>query len=433
MKRRHDPVLGWLRVACAMTVSPFCIAASAEPSGRAISCKPGVDWVLPPAPSNARTDTFPELPRPCPTGQVPVSSGRAGPKGSPGKRSEVTSADGGVSYHYAGVYQFVPASGALGASVQWGQYQPTVLSADSHSLAEISVETSDSKQIAEVGWTVDPEYAGDTLPHLFVFHWVDGKPTCYDGCGWEQVSQTRYPGMIVTLTRDPQQVVFQYMNSAWWVWYQSEWIGFFPVDLWEADFASAGLIQWFAEVAGTQQPSSEMGDGVLAAMPNAAFMTNLQVESASGESEMALLSPSTVTDPGVYELSITEAGFSFGGPGYGSSTGCATCASLLANCGVLDDGCGHSLTCGTCLAPETCGGGGLQENVCALPDGGLGEVPWTGGYFDAGPADAGTAAMGSTQPGGSSGCSSSGDGGSIFIAAMALGLLVRFRKEGRAR
>jgi hypothetical protein len=39
-----------------------------------------------------------------------------------------------------------------------------------------------------------------------------------------------------------------------------------------------------------------------------------------------------------------------------------TCAALGANCGTVDDGCGGSLSCGTCASPETCGGG--TDNVC---------------------------------------------------------------------
>jgi hypothetical protein len=33
------------------------------------------------------------------------------------------------------------------------------------------------------------------------------------------------------------------------------------------------------------------------------------------------------------------------------------------NCGQVGDGCGNVLNCGTCTAPDTCGGGGVA-NVC---------------------------------------------------------------------
>jgi hypothetical protein len=43
-----------------------------------------------------------------------------------------------------------------------------------------------------------------------------------------------------------------------------------------------------------------------------------------------------------------------------------TCESQGLNCGVAIDGCGGTLYCGTCTAPETCGGGGVPR-VCGVP------------------------------------------------------------------
>ena len=40
-----------------------------------------------------------------------------------------------------------------------------------------------------------------------------------------------------------------------------------------------------------------------------------------------------------------------------------TCRKEGKNCGTLDDGCGTTLSCGTCATPNTCGGGG-EVNVC---------------------------------------------------------------------
>jgi hypothetical protein len=45
----------------------------------------------------------------------------------------------------------------------------------------------------------------------------------------------------------------------------------------------------------------------------------------------------------------------------------ATCAALGKNCGAVSDGCGTMLSCGTCAAPETCGGGSPGvANVCGV-------------------------------------------------------------------
>jgi hypothetical protein len=52
-------------------------------------------------------------------------------------------------------------------------------------------------------------------------------------------------------------------------------------------------------------------------------------------------------------------------PDGGPLDGCRpiTCAQRGFNCGEIDDGCGARLLCGTCTAPQLCGGGG-QPNRC---------------------------------------------------------------------
>jgi hypothetical protein len=49
--------------------------------------------------------------------------------------------------------------------------------------------------------------------------------------------------------------------------------------------------------------------------------------------------------------------------GEGPCTTETTCEAAGKNCDSISDGCGSTLECGTCTAPETCGGGGVA-NVC---------------------------------------------------------------------
>ncbi|QRK08194.1 hypothetical protein JQX13_51075 [Archangium violaceum] len=64
-----------------------------------------------------------------------------------------------------------------------------------------------------------------------------------------------------------------------------------------------------------------------------------------------------------------------------------TCEQLEANCGEPSNGCGGTLSCGTCTAPEVCGGRG-RANTCAIPaaerwcneDGWCWEAPLPHGY-----------------------------------------------------
>jgi hypothetical protein len=62
-----------------------------------------------------------------------------------------------------------------------------------------------------------------------------------------------------------------------------------------------------------------------------------------------------------------------------------TCAELGYNCGPAGNGCGGSLSCGTCTAPETCGGGGTAS-VCGSPagkgDASMGDTGSSGATFD---------------------------------------------------
>jgi hypothetical protein len=48
-----------------------------------------------------------------------------------------------------------------------------------------------------------------------------------------------------------------------------------------------------------------------------------------------------------------------------AASGCTpmSCAAQGKNCGSVSDGCGGTLTCGSCTSPESCGGGGVA-NVC---------------------------------------------------------------------
>jgi hypothetical protein len=51
-----------------------------------------------------------------------------------------------------------------------------------------------------------------------------------------------------------------------------------------------------------------------------------------------------------------------GGPDGGSNCTPKSCTDLNAHCGVQGDGCGNTINCGACTAPAFCGGGGT--NVC---------------------------------------------------------------------
>ena len=58
-----------------------------------------------------------------------------------------------------------------------------------------------------------------------------------------------------------------------------------------------------------------------------------------------------------------------GGGGVANRCGCTptTCAAAGADCGSISNGCGATLSCGTCAAPDTCGGGGTTNRCGCTP------------------------------------------------------------------
>ncbi|WP_239163114.1 neprosin family prolyl endopeptidase [Paractinoplanes rishiriensis] len=156
--------------------------------------------------------------------------------------------------------------------------KPYLDKADYHTLAELAVQSADGKQIVEIGWNVDRLVNGDDEPHLFVYHWVDRKTSCYNGCGFQQYSSTIKPG-----DRLPSDVIkkfgIQYFKDAWWVAYDSEWIGYFPEKLWNNQgitFNRSGLLQVFGEVAATSDaPCTDMGNGQWSKETTAAHLASI--------------------------------------------------------------------------------------------------------------------------------------------------------------
>jgi len=192
--------------------------------------------------------------------------------------------------------------------------KPKLATVDYHTLAELALESADGQQIVELGWNVDRTVNGDDDPHLFVYHWINQATTCYNGCGFVQYSTTVKPGD--TLTYDvSKKFGIQYFNGAWWIAFDSEWIGYFPEQLWldksVSSFSQAGLLQVFGEVAASStKPCTGMGNGVTPDLSTSAFIAS--VAYINGPS-VALNIRSTTDVYAVNALSTRT--FRYGGPG----------------------------------------------------------------------------------------------------------------------
>lgn len=299
----------------------------------------------------------------CPAGQVPQPIERFVNKNPPPASGQPSGLKNTapVDYLYVAFKQALSpgATYANGSGGYLSQPAPVVASGDYHSLGEMAVESGDGRQIVEVGWTVDPGLNGDANPHLFVYHWVDGAATCYNGCGWVQVSKTRFPGMTVAQTTTGQEYEIERLGGDWWVFYQGEGVGYFPGALWSTgSFTQIGLTQWFGEVSAAQTNScSQMGDGQFGTSITAATMSNLFLVSQSATSVPASISVSAITNPAAYDSgNVTANGFSFGGPGACAMCTPTTCGAQGVSCGNLSDGCGGTLGCGSCARGFTCDG-----------------------------------------------------------------------------
>jgi hypothetical protein len=236
-------------------------------------------------------------PLPCPDGFVPQPVERRVPRGRPSLATPssqktagaVAAPTTGAKYYYAGAYQW---AAGTGASAFLTQHLPWLMPEDYHSLAEISVQSADVRQIVEVGWTVDRAVNSDDNPHLFVYHWVNGAGTCYNGCGWVQFSGSRFPGMGLAYDGSASQYMIQYRDGNWWIGYQGEWIGYFPGSLWNGVYTASGLVQWFGELAAgqaTAPPHSSIGNYYSGASgdPNSARMSQLSVFDSAGGAQQA--------------------------------------------------------------------------------------------------------------------------------------------------
>jgi hypothetical protein len=135
-----------------------------------------------------------------------------------------------------------------------------------HSLDEIAVQGGTSTgNIVELGWNVSTNQYANANPHLFVFHWIGGTPTCYDTCAWHQYSSTYAPGGdLGALVGRETYVGWVYYQGNWWSWFDNQWLGYFPGSEWPAGYTSNTLTQWFGEVASANgvPPHTDMGSGI---------------------------------------------------------------------------------------------------------------------------------------------------------------------------
>lgn len=211
---------------------------------------------------------------------------------------------------------------------------------DYHSLVEMAAQSEDGQQVVELGVNVDNAVNGDTNAHIFVFHWINGNPTCYNGCGWvpytgSGASPVAAGGTIpASDIGTSQKFNIVHSGGAWWLAYKNGWLGYFPDTEWTAPrtgygspvtYTEMGYVQLFGELAVHKtNPCTDMGTGVLATTTAGARIgsvtfggtttpVNLYVRMATAPTSFPYLGYNAVL------LSGSTRSFDYGGPGADST------------------------------------------------------------------------------------------------------------------
>lgn len=185
---------------------------------------------------------------------------------------------------------------------------------DEHSLQELSVQNSAQTSTVEVGWIVSKGMNGDLLPHLFVYHWINGVGTCYNACNYVQTSATLKPGDPLTVGSSIN-FGLQFIGGNWEVLINGSEIGYFPESEWNGTFTQGQLVTAFGEVAldSDDAPScTQMGNGQFGTSSTSSWLSNYQLQAGSASPSLTV----TSTTPANYNQGlVTATGYHLGGPG----------------------------------------------------------------------------------------------------------------------
>jgi hypothetical protein len=222
----------------------------------------------------------------------------------------------GACYDYAGASQTVNNEGA---SVTFPVDSPNLAwnSLGYHSLIEMAVfnrtATGIDEDTAEVGWLIQGLEPGKPpVAHLFVYHFVNTKGTCYDGCGFVSTSKTIKPGMALK----PGTVTWAIRNigGRWTFYLDGTEFGYIPDSAYHGTFGHASIVNVYGEIAeaGTKPNCTQMGNTLYGSQPDAATIGDFRLYDAPAGPDLTPYSP---TDPAAWSSTPTANTFRVGGPG----------------------------------------------------------------------------------------------------------------------
>ena len=226
---------------------------------------------------------------------------------------------------YGACYDYVDGqqqANTTGVSVWMDIEDPVVNPAQpsEHSLQEIALQNSTQTSTVEIGWTVDRALNGDARSHLFVYHWVNGQTSCYNGCGFVQVSRFLHPGMALP-PHAAASLAIRDLGGDWWMFFLGQPVGYFPGSLWGGTFRSGQLVSVFGEVEEDTEDSpscTQMGDGRFGTERGSSWIGDYRLYGSSDAPDLTV----NATSPSLYDAgAVTPTSFRLGGPGAGSCAG----------------------------------------------------------------------------------------------------------------
>lgn len=228
-----------------------------------------------------------------------------------------------VTYHYAVGQQ--TGIVADGAAVNMTVHSPYVNGAhdgtSSHSIAELTVRSADSKDRIEVGWrkpTVSPV-------SMFVYHAINGVGQGYNLCT-DQAGTAFNAGDAIPAAVIGTSPRFQILHSGtkWWIQFNAQWICTFDDSVWTSQgrtFNKVEQVQAFGEVASnvSATPCTDMGNNQASTGATAARIENYALQGQTSGPAAAFSNYVQPAGVGITQTVVSTTAFKYGWAGYTST------------------------------------------------------------------------------------------------------------------
>ncbi|HEX8626773.1 MAG TPA: neprosin family prolyl endopeptidase [Catenuloplanes sp.] len=248
-------------------------------------------------------------------GSTPAPAPPPLPGATPGDRAGGPRAAAALQHFSAQGSQIAVSNGAH-ATFDIGK--PTLSTSDSYSLAALAVSSADRRQIIHVGWIVSRALNRDDQPHLYVHHYVDGKPVCYNTCGFVLTDTSAGAPGTKLAAGAVRRLAIRHYDGDWWISVSppdvpTVWMGYFPDSLWGGRFTQAGVQQWYGQVAAnTATPCTDMGNGLFGTATSGSRITDIRLFDSAAAPNVA----TGHSHPAYYTAAkISDTELRFGGPG----------------------------------------------------------------------------------------------------------------------